>query len=309
MAEGERAAKAAAKGLASMTGFAARRGGSGGHDWAWELRSVNGKGLDLRLRLPDWIEGLDPAARAALGRVAQRGNVTLSLKIGRAEGGDAPGVNMAALDAALAALKQVEEAAFRHDLSLTPATTAEVLSLRGVMEQAAEVSDTAPLLAALMADLDSLIAEFDAMRRAEGRAIAALLTAQIDRIADLVRAAAAAAEARRPAAAQALNDQLVRVMAGAPDADPQRVAQELALIAVKADVTEEIDRLGAHVAAAGALIAEGGPVGRKFDFLTQEFMREANTLCAKSGNVDLTRIGLDLKTVIDQMREQVQNAE
>jgi uncharacterized protein (TIGR00255 family) len=143
----------------------------------------------------------------------------------------------------------------------------------------------------------------------EGAALARIVATQIDRIEALTGAARAAAEARRPLMQQALNDNLARVLAGAAEADPQRVAQELALLTVKADVTEELDRLTAHVAAARALLAEGGAVGRKIDFLMQEFMREANTLCSKSGNVDLTRIGLDLKTVIDQMREQVQNVE
>jgi uncharacterized protein (TIGR00255 family) len=297
------------RGLVSMTGFAARRGRFGDHEWSAELRSVNGKGLDLRLRLPDWVEGLDPAVRAALGRVVLRGSVTVSVRLARTASGELPGLNPAALDAALAALKAVETAAFRHDLSLTPATTAEVLSLRGVMEQGGDATDTGPLLRALVADLEALTADFDAMRRAEGAAITAVLAQQVARIGQLARDARAAAEARRPEARRALSEALARVMGGAAEADPQRVAQELALIAVKADVTEELDRLDAHVAAATALIAEGGAIGRKFDFLTQEFMREANTLCSKAGNVDLTRIGLDLKTVIDQMREQVQNVE
>lgn len=136
-----------------------------------------------------------------------------------------------------------------------------------------------------------------------------MIAGQIDRIAALAEAARKTADARRPQMEASLRDNLARVLAGAAEADPQRVAQELALLTVKADVAEELDRLTAHVAAARALLAEGGAVGKKFDFLMQEFMREANTLCSKSGNVDLTRIGLDLKTVIDQMREQVQNVE
>ena len=295
--------------LASMTGFAARRGHAPGHDWAWEIRSVNGKGLDLRLRLPDWIDGLEPAVRAAVGRVASRGNVTVGLKILHAEGGGALRVDPAGLEAALAALALVRARAGAAGMVLAEPSAAEILSLRGVTDQGGEAEDTASLLAALLADLEVLLADFAAVRAAEGRALAAVIARHIDRIEALAAEASAAAEARRPEMARALNDNLARVMAGAAEADPGRVAQELALLAVKADVTEEIDRLSAHVAAARALLVEPGAVGRKFDFLMQEFMREANTLCAKSGSAALTRIGLDLKTVIDQMREQVQNVE
>jgi uncharacterized protein (TIGR00255 family) len=295
--------------LVSMTGFATRRGAGSGHDWTWEVRSVNGKGLDLRLRLPDWIEGLEPAARAALARVAARGNVTLSLKLARAAGGEAMRINPAGLDAAIAALGIVRARAEAAGLAVGAPTATELLGLRGVTDQGGEVEDTAPLLAALIADLGPLMADFKAMRDAEGAVLAGLVAGQIDRIASLTAEAAAAALARRPEIERALRDNLARVLAGAAEADPARIAQELALMVVKADVTEEIDRLGAHVGAARALMAEPGSVGRKLDFLMQEFMREANTLCSKSGNAALTRIGLDLKTVIDQMREQVQNVE
>ncbi len=295
--------------LVSMTGFAARRGQGEGFDWAWEIRSVNGKGLDLRLRLPDWIEGLEPAARAAVGRVAARGNITLSLKIARDVGGEALRVNAAGLDSVLDALEVVRARAEALGIPLADPTTTEILSLRGVTDQGGEVDDTAPLLGALLSDLDPLLADFAATRAAEGRALASVIAGQIDTIARLTAEAKVAAEARRPEMERALKDNLARVLAGAAEAEPGRVAQELALLVVKADVTEEIDRLSAHVEAARNLLAEKGAVGRKFDFLMQEFMREANTLCSKSGNAALTRIGLDLKTVIDQMREQVQNVE
>jgi uncharacterized protein (TIGR00255 family) len=295
--------------LVSMTGFAARRGGGLGHDWAWEIRSVNGKGLDLRLRLPDWIDGLEPAVRAAAARVAQRGNITLSLRVGRDTGADALRINPAGIVAALAAIASVRSQAQIAGVPLADATAAEVLALRGVTDQGGEAQDTGPLLAALMADLDPLLADFAATRAAEGRALAAVIARQIDRIGELCADAAAAAAARRPEMERALADNLARVLAGAAEADPARVAQELALLTVKADVTEELDRLSAHVGAARKLLSEDAAVGRKLDFLMQEFMREANTLCAKSGNAALTRIGLDLKTVIDQMREQVQNVE
>ena len=295
--------------LVSMTGFAARRGQGRGYAWTWEIRSVNGKGLDLRVRLPDWIEGLGPAARAAVAKVAARGNVTLSLKIAREAGGEALRVNAAGLDAVLDALGIVRARAEALGFEMLDPTTAEVLALRGVTDQGGEADETGPLLALLLDDLSPLLKDFAAMRRAEGRALAAVIVAQIDRVESLGAEAKAAAEARRPEMERALNENLARVLAGAAEADPDRVAQELALLVVKADVTEEIDRLAAHVDAARALLAEKGAIGRKFDFLMQEFMREANTLCSKSGNAALTRIGLDLKTVIDQMREQVQNVE
>jgi uncharacterized protein (TIGR00255 family) len=295
--------------LVSMTGFASLHAADAGVDRLWDIRSVNGKGLDLRLRLPDGIDGFEQAARAAVARAAARGNITLSLKLSR-DGTDAgPRISVAGLDAALTALHQIEEAALQRGLSLTSASMAEVLGLRGVIETGSETDDPAALLSLLTADLDRLLADFARMRRAEGAALAAVLSAQIDRIAALTAEAARLAAERRPMMEATLRDNLARVLAGAAEADPARVAQELAILTLKADVTEELDRLTAHIAAARALITEGGAVGRKFDFLTQEFMREVNTLCSKSGNVGLTRIGLDLKTVIDQMREQVQNVE
>ncbi len=296
-------------GMISMTGFAARRGAGHGHDWAWDIRSVNGKGFDLRLRLPEGVEGLEQAVRAAVGVRVARGNVALGLKLSRDAGALGLRVSPAGLGAALAALKVIEEAAAKARLELREMTAAEILALKGVADPGGEAEDSAPLLAALLANLAPLLDDFTAMRAAEGAALAGVIAAQIDRIATLTEAARTAAEARRPLMELALRDNLARVLAAAAEADPARVAQELALLTVKADVTEELDRLTAHVAAARALLAEPGAVGRKLDFLMQEFMREANTLCSKSGNVDLTRIGLDLKTVIDQMREQVQNVE
>lgn len=293
-------------GLNSMTGYAGAAGAAQGHAWTWDLRSVNGRGLDLRLRLPDWIEGLEPAARAALARVATRGNITLTLRITR-EGSTAGGVDRAAIARALAQVAAVQAMAAEMGVDLVPPSAAEVLALRGVAEGGPDEAERAALLAALVADLDALVAAFGRSRAAEGAALAQVLAGQIDRVAALTEDAAAAAEARRADAERAMREALARVMAEV--VDPARLHAELALLAVKSDVTEEIDRLRAHVAAARALIAEGGAVGRKLDFLTQEFMREANTLCSKAQNPGLTAIGLDLKAVIDQMREQVQNVE
>ncbi|MCB2129283.1 MAG: YicC family protein [Rhodobacteraceae bacterium] len=292
-----------------MTGFASRRGQGAGCSWLWDIRSVNGKGLDLRLRLPDWVDGLEQKIRAAVGAVALRGNISLSLKLSRDDAGEGLSINPGGLDAVLTALAAIRARADALGLVVSDPSSAEILSLRGVANQGGEVSDTSAVLSALVEDLAPLLAEFAATRQAEGAALSAVIAAQIDRIAELADEAVAAAERRRPELQRALDENLARVLQGAAEADPDRVAQELALLAVKADVTEEIDRLRAHVAAARVLVGEKGAVGRKFDFLMQEFMREANTLCSKSGNAELTRIGLDLKTVIDQMREQVQNVE
>lgn len=301
--------KAAQTACVSMTGFAARSGRSGTQDWQWDIRSVNGKGLDLRLRLPE-IEGLEVAVRAAVGRVAARGNLSLTLRLSRSDSPDALRLSPEGLRAALSAIAATEAAARARGVALDPPRATDILSLRGVIEQGPPpATDMAPLRAVLLDDLDALLDDFAAMRRAEGVHLGRILAGQIDRIEALVAQATAAAEARRPEVQAALSAALVRVSEAAPGADPARIAQELALLAVKADVTEELDRLRAHVAAARALLAEAGPVGRKFDFLTQEFVREANTLCSKSGSAALTAIGLDLKQAIDQMREQVQNVE
>lgn len=297
--------------MISMTGFATRRGSGSGFAWVWDLRGVNGKGLDLRLRVPDWIDGLEPALRAELQKAVPRGNVSLTLKVTQDDGaGDAAfRLNEAALAGALAALARVEAAAMAQGVTLGQATAADVLTLRGVIDTTGQEVDTAPLRAALMADFTGLLADFNAMRAGEGQALAGVLTSQLDRIAGLTADAGIETAARSLTQAETLRENLARVLAGTDAVDPSRLAQELALLAVKTDVTEELDRLTAHVTAARALVADPAPVGRKFDFLMQEFMREANTLCSKAQSLTLTRIGLDLKTVIDQMREQVQNVE
>ena len=296
----------------SMTGFAARKGQGAGHGWTWDIRSVNGKGLDLRLRVPDWIDGLELALRSELSRALQRGNVNLTLKVARdgvGEGTDALKISAPVLTAVLAALKQVEDVAMTVGVTLGQPTGADVLAVRGVLDSSSSDTDTAALRAAIIADLPGLLDEFHAMRAAEGAALNGVISAQLGRIDALMQAAKVEAAARRDASSIMLRDAVAKIIANAEGLDETRLSQEIALIAVKSDVTEEIDRLGAHLEAARSLLIETGQVGRKFDFLMQEFMREANTLCSKSQSIALTRIGLDLKTVIDQMREQVQNVE
>ena len=297
--------------MISMTGFAARRGSWAGYSWAWDLRSVNGKGLDLRLRVPDWIDGLEVSVRAEMQKALTRGNVSLTLKVTQDEGRDdtAFRLNEAVLSAALAAVGRVEAAAMDAGVTLRQATAADMLTLRGVIDASAQETDTTPLRQALLSDLPALMADFHTMRAAEGVALAAVLTAQLDRIAALTADALRETATRGTTQADTLREAVARLLAASEGLDETRLAQELALLAVKTDVTEELDRLTAHVDAARAHVADAAPVGRKLDFLMQEFMREANTLCSKAQSLALTRIGLDLKTVIDQMREQVQNVE
>ncbi len=294
----------------SMTGFASGAGQWAGWSWSWDLRSVNSKGRDLRLRVPDWVSGLETDLRARLGEAITRGAITLSLKLGREEEAARLSVNEAQLDRVLAALTLVEDRALEKGMTLAPSRAADLLSQRGVLELVSgDEEDTAPLRSALMQSFEPLLADFLDMRRREGAELNAVLAAQLDSVALLTEQAAAAALARRDEMAANLRAALARVLDNSAGVEPERIAQELALIAVKSDITEELDRLGAHVVAARDLLGADGPVGRKFDFLTQEFNREANTLCSKAQSKVLTAIGLELKTVIDQVREQVQNVE
>lgn len=295
--------------LKSMTGFASATGALDSWSWAWELRSVNGKGLDLRLRVPDWIDGLEIGLRKILGSVAARGNVTLSLRITREESAGALHVNESVLRSVLDAMAVIETQAMDAGLSLAPSKASDIVAMRGILDQNVAEQDTKPLLNALLVQADGLIASFDAMRQNEGAALEKVLKGQLAEIEALTISANQIAQARASDVAVTLRRNLAKIMENADNLDEVRVAQELALLAVKADVTEEIDRLNAHVAAAQALLGENVPVGRKMDFLMQEFNREANTLCSKAQNAELTREGLALKVLIDQMREQVQNVE
>jgi len=293
----------------SMTGFAAKSGALGPHIWGWELRAVNGKGLDLRIRVPDWIPGLEAGLRKALSGGVARGNVTLGLRVVREEGGGGLAVNDAQLATVLEALGQIETAAMDAGVSLAPSKATDIVTMRGVLEQAVVEDDNEALAAALLAEFPNVLSAFNEMRATEGAALARVMQNQLTQISDLTTQAAALVKEREGEAAAALQRNLEQVMGNTEGVDPDRIAAELALIAVKSDIIEEIDRLGAHVDAARDLLAQEGPVGRKLDFLMQEFNREANTLCAKAQNSALTRVGLDLKAVIDQLREQVQNVE
>lgn len=292
-----------------MTAFASATGTCQGYGWTWDLRSVNGKGLDLRLRVPDWIDGLEAAIRARLGSAMTRGNVNLSLRVHSEERAAQLTLNTATLEDILSAMAQVEARAMETGVTLAPATAADLLALRGVLDTTSAVQDTTGLRDALLQDLEPVLSSFLKMRQGEGAALAAVLSEQLEQIAALTDQAAQAANARQARMADTLRRQLARVTDHNDAVAPERVAQELAVIAVKSDVTEELDRLRAHIIAARALLEQGGPVGRKLDFLTQEFNREANTLCSKAQDSGLSAVGLELKAVIDQTREQVQNVE
>ena len=290
--------------LTSMTGFAELAGEAEGAAWVFEARSVNGRGLDLRVRLPEGMEALEAVVRAAVGTQISRGSVSVALRLGQGARSALPRLNPEALDAAILAAVRVGESASSGGLDLAPMTAADLLGLRGVLETESRLPAENPVVrATLAAQVGALVAALSAARVAEGAALERILAAQIDRI------AGCASAARGERQAETLRARLDALLGATTVVDEARLAQELALLAVKADVTEELDRLNAHVAAVRALIAGDGPVGRKLDFLTQEFNREANTLCSKAQSTELTAIGLDLKVVIDQMREQVQNVE
>jgi uncharacterized protein (TIGR00255 family) len=297
--------------LRSMTGFADRAGGFGEVAWIWDARSVNGRGLDVRVRLPEGCEGLEAPLRAAVGKAFARGSVSIGLRlIGGAEAGGLR-LNEAALATAVAAAGAAAAVAAERGIALAPVSAGELLALRGVLEaEAAATGLPAEVLELLAADIAPLLAALGAARAAEGAGLAAVIAGQVERIAELTAAARATAEARAARTGALLRTRVEALMAASGAVvDAGRLAQELAQIAVRVDLTEEIDRLEAHIASAREMIAGEEPVGRRLDFLSQEFNREANTLCSKAQASDLTAIGLEMKAVIDQMREQVQNVE
>lgn len=293
-----------------MTGYARAEGGDAQVSWVWEAKSVNGRGLELRLRLPSGHDALEPLAREAAARSLKRGNVQLSLTVTRLAETPSVRVNTGLLEQVLA----LTEAWRTRHPEVAPARWDGLLALKGVVEpmEAEDVDAEAVRLgreAAMKATLERMLTALVAMREGEGKRLVAVLSGQLDEIQTLAVRAGATAALRPEAIKARLKAQVAAVLEAAPALPEERIAQEVALLAVKADIREELDRLGAHVAAARELIGAGGAVGRKLDFLSQEFNREANTLCSKSSDVELTRIGLDLKAVIDQFREQVQNIE
>ncbi|MGB8366320.1 MAG: YicC/YloC family endoribonuclease [Rhizomicrobium sp.] len=294
-------------GLVSMTGFAETHGAFGTLRWRWEAKSVNGKGLDLRLRMPPGFDSIEPAARMLAGERFRRGNLQASLTLEPQEAARGLRIDPVVLAAAVRIAREVAE-----ETGLAPARIDGLLALKGVIVQDdAIVLDAAERAARDAAILESLAYALDALAKAretEGAKLAHVLESQVREIARLTGDAAKLAATQPAALRDRLQAQLKDLLASVPLSE-DRLAQEVALLATRADVREELDRLAAHVQEARALIAAGEAVGRKLDFLAQEFNREANTLCSKSSDVTLTRVGLALKATIDQFREQAQNVE
>ncbi len=290
--------------IASMTGFARATGTSGPVQWAWEVRSVNGRGLEVRMRVPNGYEAAGEVARTALQKTLARGQCQLSLALTRPEAALRVRVNEALLGELAAAVARVPVPE-----GIAPATMDGLLAIRGVIETQEEAAPEAESLARDLAEgVVRLVTDLVEARRAEGRELAAVIGGQIDRIAALTQGAEAS-PARTPEAVRARLAASVTSLLDGGTLDPDRLHQEAVMLAAKADVREELDRLQAHIGAVRELLAQGGAIGRRLDFLAQELGREANTLCAKANDVSLSRIGLDLKAVVEQFREQVQNVE
>jgi uncharacterized protein (TIGR00255 family) len=293
--------------LHSMTGFARVQGAVASFRYAWELKSVNAKGLDLRLRAPPDFDSVEIKAREKIAARLARGSIFANLAARREDESQIARLNRPALDALLAALADRPPPA-----NVGPATLDGLLAVRGVVEIVEPEfteAERAELEARIIESLDEAVDALIASRRAEGEALAEVLRRRLDRISTLA-AQADAAPARQPEAIRArLKQQIARLLENADAFDPTRLHQEAALLAVRADIREELDRLKAHVESASRLLVSGGPVGRRLDFLAQELGRETNTLCAKSNDAGLTAIGLELKIEVEQLREQVQNIE
>ena len=294
--------------ISSMTGFARVAGEHEGTAWVWEVKSVNGRGLDLRCRLPAGADRLDGPARERLSRGLSRGNVQAQLSTRSGREGARLTVDRAFLDQLIALHKT-----YVGRVDSAPPRLDRLLSVRGVVEFGEEEALDETALAtwdtAMLAGLETAVAALIRSRGEEGGRLAQVLTELLAEIESLVARAQATAEAQPSALSARMHERLRELETGETVLPEERLAQEIALLVAKADVREELDRLRAHVAAARDLLAEGGAVGRRFDFLCQEFNREANTICSKAAAMELTNTGLELKTAIDRMREQIQNIE
>ena len=288
-----------------MTGFARTEGEADGISWAWEVKSVNSRSLDLRLRLPAGFDALEPALRAALSRRCRRGNVSATLSVTRTVP-PAVRINREMLAQIIMLTKEVSA-----QIEAAPPRLDGLIGLRGIVETVEDEPETviearrAAVLDGWALALDRLVAA----RAEEGARLFAALSTQRAELAALVEAAAGCAAAQGPAIRARLETLLAELAGLAATIPEERVAQELAMLVTRADVREELDRLRAHIAQAGELLERGDAVGRQLDFLCQELNREANTLCSKSADIELTRVGLALKASIEQFREQVQNLE
>ncbi len=290
-----------------MTGFGRSQGASVEVDWLWELRAVNGKGLDVRLRLPNGYERLEPQARKLCGEKLGRGNIQASLTLKSRSGTAVPIVNEAALQQVIDNITAIE-----RKLPVQHSTGAQILGLRGVMELAEPTmsdEDRNTLDAAVLTGLSTALDTLNDHRGSEGTALSKILLGHLTSVEKLNALAEADPSRTADVMAEKLQEQMARLGETASSIDRDRLYQEVALLVTKADIREELDRLAAHTDAGRKLIKQGSPIGRKLEFLAQEFNRECNTLCSKSNAVSLTEIGLELKVVIDQFREQILNVE
>ncbi len=293
--------------LASMTGFTRRGGEAGPFRWNWEIKSVNNKGLEVRTKIPGFLDGFDIEIKKIISSALTRGSVFLNLQVDRAADSERFVVN----EARLADLIDVA-ARYSDQPGVVPASIDGLLSVKGVVELVSdEPSDEeqTSLMVALLADLKLLVADLIAARQTEGQRMETFLTKQLNEMQDLMVAAKLAVGDRSIAMRERFTSQVRKLEQSDKPVSDERLAQEIAVMAVKADIQEEFDRLESHFVEATTLLGAEKPVGRRLDFLCQEFNREANTLCSKSGDTQLTKIGVDLKVLIDQFREQVQNIE
>jgi uncharacterized protein (TIGR00255 family) len=291
----------------SMTGFAREEGADEAAQWIWEARSVNARGLDIRCKLPPGLDRLEGPARAAVATRAKRGAVSITLTLTRRAGEGALRVNRALLDEVIRLRDELGDI-----VDPAPPRLEALLGVRGVVELAEEERDeTAEQArdAALLASLERTLDAMAAMRGEEGARLAEVFTKQLAALSELAKSAGETASVQPEAIKARLAEQVAALIEADPALPEERLAQEAALLAAKADVAEELDRLVAHIAAVADLMSAGEPVGRRLDFLCQELNREANTLCAKSSDIELTNIGLALKAAIERLREQVQNVE
>jgi uncharacterized protein (TIGR00255 family) len=293
--------------LSSMTGFARSHGNAGDYAWSWEIKSVNAKGLDLRFRLPQGWDAVEIPARSRGTEKLSRGTVYANLTVERKGVQSTVKVNEAVLAAVLSTLKGLS-----GKVEAAPPSLDGILSLKGVIEVTEEderPEDHSAAETAITAGFEQALAALVSMRRSEGETLGRLLSARLDEIAVLT-ARAEAAPGRKPEAIKVrLAEQVATLLAASERFDSDRLHQEAILLATKADIREELDRLVSHVSQVKKLLAGGGAIGRKLDFLAQELHRESNTLTAKANDVELTKIGLELKSVVEQFREQVQNLE
>ena len=295
------------KSLQSMTGFARSEGTSGRNRFAWELRSVNGKGLDMRLRLPSGLDRLEQDVRKRISERFSRGNLQVALSLSTEDAKVEAVLNRDALAAVMALRAELGDLVDSAPLRLDT-----LLGIRGLVEiREAEDDEQAVTArdAAILNCLGDALFKLEEMREHEGSALRDILTRHVDRIAELTTLVEKDPSRSPEEIAKKLSTQLAALMAEAPTLDRDRLYGEAALLATRADLREEIDRLKAHVVAARELLQTGGPAGRRLDFLAQEFNRESNTICSKSNAAAVTAAGLELKVVIDQFREQVQNLE